>query len=65
MARPGAALAAQAGVVLRAFRGARSVRPWLRLLRKKEKSRPGHMNGKPGRRHFRDTYPLRAMIHRA
>jgi hypothetical protein len=50
-ARPGAALAAQAGAVLRAFRGARSVRPWLRLLREKGKSRPGHMNEKLGRRH--------------
>jgi hypothetical protein len=47
----GKALAAQAGAVLRAFRGARSVRPWLRLLREKEKSRPGHTNEKLGRRH--------------
>jgi hypothetical protein len=37
--RPGAALAAQSGAVLRAFRGARSVWPWLRLLDIKKRGR--------------------------
>jgi hypothetical protein len=50
-ARPRAALATQVGAVLRTFWGARSVRPWLHLLREKGKSRSGHMNEKPGRRH--------------
>jgi hypothetical protein len=49
--RPGAALAAKADAVLRTFRGARSVEPWLRLLRRKGKSGSGHTKEEPGRRY--------------
>jgi hypothetical protein len=59
------ALAAQAGAVLRAFRGARSVWPWLRLLREKKKITAETYEWKAKAKTFRDTYPLRAMIHRA
>jgi hypothetical protein len=38
----GAALAAEAGTVLRAFRGARRAKPCLRLLRGKDKAGSGH-----------------------
>jgi hypothetical protein len=50
-ARPSAALAAEADVVLRTFRGARSVEPCLRLLRRKGKSGSGHMKEEPGQRY--------------
>jgi hypothetical protein len=35
---------------LKGLSGARSVRPWLRLVRRREKSRSGHTTEKPGRR---------------
>jgi len=69
MTRPGAALATQSGAVLRAFRGARSVWPWLRLLdikkREERKITAETYEWEAKTKTFRDTYPLRAMIHRA
>ena len=61
------ALATQFGAVLRAFRGARSVWPWLRLLRKKKKRKitAKTYGWEAKTKTFRDTHPLRAMIHRA
>jgi hypothetical protein len=58
----------QSGAVLRAFRGARSVWPWLRLLDKKKKKRKitaQTYEWEAKTKTFRDTHPLRAMIHRA
>jgi hypothetical protein len=69
MTRPGAVLAAQSGAVLRAFRGARSVWPWLRLLdikkRKERKITAKTYEWEAKTKTFRDTHPLRAIIHRA
>jgi hypothetical protein len=69
MTRPGAALAAQSGAVLRAFRGARSVWPWLRLLdikkREERKITAETYEWEAETKTFRDTHPLRAIIHRA
>jgi hypothetical protein len=50
-ARPGAALVAEAGAVLRAFRGARPVEPCLRLLGRKGRAGSGHTKEEPGRRY--------------
>jgi hypothetical protein len=50
-ARPGAALAAEAGAVLRAFRGARPVKPCLRLLGRKGRAGSRHTKKEPGRRY--------------
>jgi hypothetical protein len=49
--RPGAALAAEAGAVLRAFRGARPVEPCLRLLGRKGRAGSRHTKKEPGRRY--------------
>ena len=63
--------AAQFGAVLRAFRGARSVWPWLRLLdikkeeREKRKITAETYEWEAKTKTFRDTHPLRAIIHRA
>jgi hypothetical protein len=48
---PGAALAAEAGAVLRTFRGARLVKPCLRLLGRKGKAGSGHTKKEPGQRY--------------
>jgi hypothetical protein len=45
---PGAALAAEAGIVLRAFRGARPAEPCLCLLGGKGKAGLGHTKEEPG-----------------
>jgi hypothetical protein len=50
--RPGAAPAAEAGAVLRAFRGARPVEPCLRLLGRKKRAGSGHMKKVSGRRYL-------------
>jgi hypothetical protein len=47
----GAALAAKAGAVLRAFLGARSAEPCLRLLGGKGKAGSGHTKKEPGHRY--------------
>jgi hypothetical protein len=47
----GAALAAEAGIVLRAFRGARPAEPCLRLLRGKGKAGSGHTKKEPKQRY--------------
>jgi hypothetical protein len=48
---PGAAPAAEAGTILRAFRGARPVEPCLRLLGGKGKAGSGHTKKEPGQRY--------------
>jgi hypothetical protein len=48
---PGAALAAEAGAVLRTFRGARPVEPCLRLLGGKGKAGSGHTKKEPRQRY--------------
>jgi hypothetical protein len=62
-------LAAQSGVILRAFRGARSVWPWPRLLdikkREERKITAETYEWEAKTKTFRDTHPLRAIIHRA
>jgi hypothetical protein len=50
-ARPGAALAAEAGAVLRAFRGARPVEPCLRLPGGKRRAGSEHTKEDPGQRY--------------
>jgi hypothetical protein len=50
-ARPGEAPAAEAGAVLRTFRGARPVKLCLRLLRGKGKAGSGHTKKEPGQRY--------------
>jgi hypothetical protein len=50
-ARPGAAPAAEAGAVLRTFRGARPVEPCLRLLGRKGRAGSGHTKKEPGQRY--------------
>jgi hypothetical protein len=50
-ARPGEAPAAEAGAVLRTFRGARPVEPCLRLLRGKGRAGSGHTKKEPGQRY--------------
>jgi hypothetical protein len=50
-ARPGATVAAEAGAVLRTFRGARPVEPCIRLLGRKGRARSGHTKEEPGRRY--------------
>jgi hypothetical protein len=50
-ARPGAAPAAEAGAVLRTFRGARPVELCLRLLGRKGKAGLGHTKKEPGQRY--------------
>jgi hypothetical protein len=47
----GVALAAEAGIVLRAFRGARPAEPCLRLLGGKGKAGSGHTKKEPGQRY--------------
>jgi hypothetical protein len=46
-----AALAAEAGTVLRAFRGVRPAEPCLRLLRRKDKAGSGHTKKEPKQRY--------------
>jgi hypothetical protein len=48
---PGVAPAAEAGTILRAFRGARPVGPCLRLLGGKGKAGSGHTKKEPGQRY--------------
>jgi hypothetical protein len=50
-ARPGEAPAAEAGAVLRTFRGARPIEPCLRLLRGKGKAGSGHTKKEPEQRY--------------
>jgi hypothetical protein len=49
--RPGTAPAAEAGAVLRAFRGARPVEPCLRLLGRKGRAGSGHTKEEPEQRY--------------
>jgi hypothetical protein len=59
------ALAAEAGTVLRAFRGARPAEPCLRLLKEGEKTRSRHTEEKTKAEVSSDTYPLRTKANRA
>jgi hypothetical protein len=60
-----AAPAAEAGTVLRAFVGARPVRPCLRLLKGREKASSRHATKEAKTEAFSGTYPLRTKANRA
>ena len=60
-----ATLAAEAGTALRAFVGARPVRPYLRLLKGREKASSGHATKEAKTEAFSGTYPLRTKANRA